>query len=618
VLLSFVESKWFPYFEIACALAAGLIWSFGIGELNWALLMLAALPWLLRAQIGQNLFKRTPFDFALLIFLVTAAFGLWISYDRPAAWHRLWVLVGAVFLYFALAGQPRRNLWSLATGIGVIGTILAGYFLLTFDWNTLPVKFALINWAGGALMSLRAWSSMPNFHPNVTASLLAITAPFILASVLHARRKEQCLGFWLGLAAGGLVLVTIFLTASRGAWLALAASVAIWLLWQLSGLLSRTRLWSRQRAFAGMFLIIALVGLAAGLLFGGPTTLVDQLAGSARGTSRVTLAKQTLDLIEDYPLTGGGLSSFPGLYSEYILVIPVYFWSNSHNLFLDAYLEQGFFGWFFITLVFTGAAWLLIRKDSQPALGRDRQATTDLSLLRWAALASMLVILLHGMVEDTVYASPAAMFLFALPGFAVAITRPNKSLWSVPRALARLPRVVVLIAFILVLALVAIFYQPLTASWLASLGAAEMARHDLVGFPTNEWHTSDHAISPVPGERLLQAALELNPENRTALHRLGLLAMLRGDFDAAVINLRAAHELDPTHRGIVKVLGYSHLWAGRPEDSLSLLKEIPEAAQELEVYSWWWGTQRREDLASQAARMLGLMKANVGEHSQTE
>jgi hypothetical protein len=39
-----------------------------------------------------------------------------------------------------------------------------------------------------------------------------------------------------------------------------------------------------------------------------------------------------------------------------------------------------------------------------------------------------------------------------------------------------------------------------------------------------------------------------------------------------------------------------------------LLSAIPEAADELDAYVWWWGTQGRDDLSANAAQMVSKLK----------
>ncbi|MEK7327524.1 MAG: hypothetical protein AAB217_19945, partial [Chloroflexota bacterium] len=59
-----------------------------------------------------------------------------------------------------------------------------------------------------------------------------------------------------------------------------------------------------------------------------------------------------------------------------------------------------------------------------------------------------------------------------------------------------------------------------------------------------------------------------------------------------------------SHRGVRKVLGYAYVWQGQLDRAAALLSDIPEAKSEMDTYSWWWGTQGRDDLAAQAAAMV--------------
>src|SRR5690349_24602824 len=72
--------------------------------------LLAMLPWIVRFLAGRLPFRRTPFDWLLAIFLVTAWIGYWAAYDKSAAWIKVWLIVSAVLLYYALSAQPKQNL----------------------------------------------------------------------------------------------------------------------------------------------------------------------------------------------------------------------------------------------------------------------------------------------------------------------------------------------------------------------------------------------------------------------------------------------------------------------------------------------------------------------------
>ena len=77
---------------------------------------------------------------------------------------------------------------------------------------------------------------------------------------------------------------------------------------------------------------------------------------------RLDVYRGSLTLIEDMPFTGIGLGGqFAMQYSRYVLMIQVPFLTYSHNLYLEAWLEQGILG--FLSLVWLGIAvvWASIR-----------------------------------------------------------------------------------------------------------------------------------------------------------------------------------------------------------------------------------------------------------------
>jgi tetratricopeptide (TPR) repeat protein len=139
--------------------------------------------------------------------------------------------------------------------------------------------------------------------------------------------------------------------------------------------------------------------------------------------------------------------------------------------------------------------------------------------------------------------------------------------------------------------------------WYANLGVLEMAQVELAGFPTGKWAESEILPDLETAENSLRSALQFDPLNRTANHRLGLIAMLRRDFDSAVEYLEVAHNQTPEHRGIIKSLGYCYVWLGDIDRAQMFLSEIPEAEHELGVYDWWWSDRGRDDLSANAALM---------------
>jgi predicted Zn-dependent protease len=131
-----------------------------------------------------------------------------------------------------------------------------------------------------------------------------------------------------------------------------------------------------------------------------------------------------------------------------------------------------------------------------------------------------------------------------------------------------------------------------------------MSQVQLSDFPSGAWSDGRIAGDLGHAQSTFEQVIAIDPANRTANHRLGLIAMLRRDYPVAVGYLEAAYRQDPGHRGVVKNLGYAYVWAGQYDLAQGVLASIPEAKKELGIYNWWWGTMGRMDLAQNAEHMV--------------
>jgi lipopolysaccharide biosynthesis regulator YciM len=132
---------------------------------------------------------------------------------------------------------------------------------------------------------------------------------------------------------------------------------------------------------------------------------------------------------------------------------------------------------------------------------------------------------------------------------------------------------------------------------------------ELTGFPTNQWIGTEIVTRLEAADASLHTSLQFDSANRTANHRLGLIYMLRRDFESASIYLERAYRQAPNHRGIIKSLGYCYTWLGEVKKARWLLAQIPEAREEMDVYAWWWRAEGRDDLAEKAAIMRSTLNS---------
>ena len=162
-----------------------------------------------------------------------------------------------------------------------------------------------------------------------------------------------------------------------------------------------------------------------------------------------------------------------------------------------------------------------------------------------------------------------------------------------------------------------LFNKPLASAWYAYRGAVEMARVELKGWPESRWEDCCPPGSLSISEGYFERALQNDPHSRLAHARLGLIALRREDYAAAITHLEEAYRRQTNERGVRKALGYSYAWGGRPREALGLLRTIPEAQEEMGIYAWWWGTQGRQDLALLANEMMLLLDKEYLNHEET-
>ena len=540
-----------------------------------------------------------------LIFLLSSLIGAANAYDQGSSWLKLLFFMNSITLFYIISFFPQRNLWTLPLVFSLLGAAMAVYFLLVFDWQQNPAKIGFINQVALWWMSIRPQIVTASIYHNSAAGVMALSFPFTFVSFIHAWQKKAALRVVLLAVLGGISLSGFLLTTSRGAALAVFFGGLIWFLFAIT---KRLRNKISERWLMGFRLLgIPLVLIAAGWSFmflAGPVSFSSENTVLTNSGSRLELYQNSIRLAEDFPFTGVGLSTFPGAYSTYIRSIPNFFYQTAHNLYLNVAVEQGIFGFLALAAIYLIALWSILRDQG----GGD-------PLLVGAALSSLVIVMLHNLVDNVIGDSYLAMLLFIVPGFAFAVVHSSQVSKKLtddelkkppspgkPRKKAN-ARIIAFASIIVAIVFVIFFNRPLLSTWYANLGAVQMAKIELVGFPTNTWDTGQHVAELAPAEDNFLKSIEYNPTNRTANHRLGLIAMMRQDYPTAVSYLEKAYQADPDHRGIMKNLGYAYAWTGQFEKALPLLVNISEAKKELSTYQWWWETQNRKDLSTNAAEM---------------
>jgi O-antigen ligase len=618
-----MTKQWFPYFDLGCALMAGAIWYIQPEGLPWTLpLSLGLAPWVVRWLLTGRPSRRTPYDWPLALFLISGGISVWAAYDAVVAWQKFWLIVGAVLIFYALANA--RALWpkegpatadARLWGLTGLGLLISGYFMTTHDWTAVPSPIAAINQVGEALRQLLPTLPGHRLNPNVAGGLLAFMAPFAASLAFSAgwrAPKEAAIkaAAWLALL---FILFGLVLTVSRGAWLALAGATGLFLLWRLAGwtapysLSRRVRDSRRARFRRQSLLFFASLALPLGLLLiallAWPEALTA-LAGrvlpaSLIDANRLALWRGGLLLARDYPFTGAGLGGFMMLYSTYALLIHVGHSFHAHNLFLNVALEQGT-----PALLFLFYCWLLAAKHGLTwlrgrAVGARVNGGQDSPVYApalGAALLALVVILLHGLVDDAFYGSRSLLFFFVPLAFAMPRrSRPNRrQRRDVYQPTADLPRRYLPLALsaLLILVLLLSVRGPLLAAWYANLGAVAQSQAELSVYSWPEWDLQDRVRQEVdlqPAVAHFQQALAQHPANGTANRRLGMIALARQEYPAALTYLEAAYAATPGDTATRQLLGEAYLVNGRVAEGRALWATVDNRQRQLEIRAYWYG-----------------------------
>jgi O-antigen ligase len=515
---------------------------------------------------AQGLHAATVVLVWLLLFLASIGPGLWVAHDFSSAWQAgkalaVWALSG---LLVALAAR-RPDRWEACAWAGVIGVSLIGLYLVTqYRHLGYASKVDVIAVVGNALSRwfprVAGWAPMPNSLATVLEGALPLAV--VLAADQSSRWKRALAAVPAFLIGCGLVL-----TASRGAWLAVAAGVVI-----AVGVSASPRL---RRSLA-VVCLLAVGGTALVLVTS------SELPHWASRPDRLDVYANSLAILGEFPFTGIGLGDqFGGVLSRNVLMIQVPFLTYSHNLYLDIWLEQGLPGlstWIGLVAALVVA---VISGERMRLGGRFRGA--------WCGI---LVVLVHGLTDARQSVEPWTWApFFILVGLVCAQLSSAAAMLSSRTALAPLG------AALLSVAVVGTWCAPLSAAWQSNLGAVEEARARL--------GVQDAAQTQAMMASSLShfhQSLARDPANAVARRRLGVLATEAGAFGAAVEHLGVAWRQDRSD-ATRKAYGLALTWHGDRAPAIMLLGPLKGMPEELRTWAEW-REQRGEWVLAEHARAV--------------
>lgn len=296
----------------------------------------AALFWPVRRLAYGRWSARTPLDWPLLLLLLMLPVTLWASAIPEKTLPQVWRLLAGAALFYALVNWVNslarlRLALNLAQAAGISLALAAP---VVVQWNALKLAFI----PASLYQRFRVLVADPA-NPNVMAGSLVLLVPLGVALLLAEPFAGRSQANWERLLSAVLVLLgglVLFLTQSRGAWLALLVSLAVLALlrWRRSWLL-----WVGGGVAVGLLVIAWEPARLAENLVSSLT-----LGSSAAGIEgRLEVWSRALYMLQDFPFTGIGMGTFTEVADR---LYPFFLYApgtveHAHNLYLQVGVDLG-------------------------------------------------------------------------------------------------------------------------------------------------------------------------------------------------------------------------------------------------------------------------------------
>jgi putative inorganic carbon (HCO3(-)) transporter len=383
------------------------VMSAGLTEVLLALVLAA---WLMRMVARREIrVSLQPLGLPMLLFLGAVLLSLLPAISLQYAGKEVikWVEVLAVYL---LVAQEMDERWTRALVVTLLltGAIAALQGIYQFLFGVGPDAFVLFD------RFMRAYGTFE--QPNPYAGYLGLTLPMavgvVAAGVLQVGRrsksaqaslpaKRRTALSWILVAAisGALMLVAMIMTWSRGAWLGLAAAIAVMAL----AVVVRS---GRGAVLSSVFAVLAAYILLAGGLARVPPSITQRFSDfvpylGVLDVEGVEVTDANFAVIErvahwqaawqmwtDHPWLGVGIGNYEPAYPQYALPSWPEALGHAHNYYLNIAAEAGVFGLLSYFLLW-GAALVVAWQATRRATG-----------WRWGVALGVLGVLVHLSVHN--------------------------------------------------------------------------------------------------------------------------------------------------------------------------------------------------------------------------
>ncbi len=363
--------------------------------------------WILRMIWRKELmFRRTPLDLPILLFTVILGLSVLTAVDWRYSLDEFqgeWLT--GMFLFYMVINLIRTDQVKFLLGALLLGNlIMVGFGIFEFFWF------------GGKFLDYQVRASSLHSGYGTFSTYLVTVIPYLLIGIFFLKdkgRHQWGVGILLGLN-----LLALFLTHSRGAWVAIPVLllVAGWMLLKKKILLL-------PMAF-GCLIFLALAPESIVKHYAPLTSEELQQSKIETGHVRWELLKFSLEKIKENPfqMLGFGRGSFVKEYREFYLKYKGALLWHAHNTFLNIAFQTGIQG----LLIFAYLLYALMRYT----YGGHKIVSTELGKHYLLATFLMIITFFVRNLSDDFYVDDSALLFWALIGIGICLRkeeeRPNR------------------------------------------------------------------------------------------------------------------------------------------------------------------------------------------------
>jgi len=526
-------------------------WNFELFEYNkmmltYVLTILITASWLIKMVLAKKfLFKRTPLDIPLVIFLSSQLLSTVFSIDHHTS---LWgyysrfhggllSTVAYLVLFYALVSNldKKRVLnsiyWLLSSAIVVSIYAVLEHFGHSFSCLMFEGNFGVGCWVQDVQNRVYATMGQPNWLAAWLAALLPIPLAFAINVIISHKRQQKFkiqnlitnYQLLISLSLFTIYFICLFFTKSRSGLPAAILSLGLFLF-----IVIAQRLITYKKKLLLPLILIFIIGVFGATFLGlktlfthprqdlayifgltNQTTIPVQnasLGGSESGDIRKIVWRGTIDIAKHYPLFGSGIETFAYSYYNFrpvqhnLLSEWDFLYNKAHNEYLNILATTGFLGLSAYLLLIGWVIWLFLRQiKNSPNFSISQYLNLSL-------LAGWVSILITNFLGFSVV--PVALLFFLYPGFVVSLTQKEQTTANLKQSKqsTKLERFqIAIIVFCLLFS--AFCLLKLAQFWYADVLYARGGRELKQGYAQQAFTDLQHASQLNPNEPVIRSEL---------------------------------------------------------------------------------------------------------------